>query len=159
MRGAIIDDLDIDLDLEPTGITNPLTGLPVDVDNVDELVDCFEHVKNVADECYATKRRVAERLAKLTSGDKKTRRIEGERRRAKVEMPSTAWDQKLLRSAWDEFPGVAERCLKIATIGVQAVEYKKLLETTGGIVLMDFIKAVQLADKGPQGTPTITVET
>lgn len=149
---------DIGLDLEPTGITNPLTGQPVDPDDIDDLIDCFEHVKSVADQCYAVKKRVAERLASLTNGDKKTRRIEGVRRRAKVEMPSTAWDRKLLRSAWDGFPGVADRCLKIETIGVVAVEYKKLLETTGGPVLMDFIAAVKAADRGPQGTPTITVE-
>ena len=94
----------------------------------------------------------------MTSGDKKTRRIEGDRRKAKVEMPSTAWDQKQLRTAWDTYPGVAERCLKIAIIGVKAVEYKKLIETTGGPVLMDFIEAVKAADRGPQGTPTITLE-
>lgn len=111
-----------------------------------------------ADQCYSVKSRIAKILAGMTDGDKKTRRIEGLRRRAKVEMPGISWDQKQLKETWHKFPGLESRCLKIATIGVDLVEYKKLKTTTGGPVLMDYIAAVMAADRGPQGNPTITVE-
>lgn len=135
-----------------------MTGAEIEQTNVDQLIDCWEHMKLVADQCYAVKTRIAKMLADMTSGDKKTRRIEGTRRKAKVEMPGIAWDQKKLRETWEKFPGLEKRCLKIATIGVDLIEYKKLKETTGGPVLMDYITAVMSADRGPQGTPSISIE-
>lgn len=97
-------------------------------------------------------------LLKMTSGDKKTRRIEGARRRAKIELASDSWDNKQLRAVWDKCPELRDRCLKIEKIGVQITEYKKLTGTTGTPELNKFVAAVVAANRGPTGTPTVTVE-
>lgn len=139
-------------------ILNPLTGLSIEIEDTDGLISAFEHLKFVESQCYSAKRQIAIALAAKTTGQAKTRRVEGEKRRAKIEFPDDSWDQSVLRTAWEQYPELRERCLKIVTISVQLREYKKLKETTGTDPVNQFRDAVVSANRGPTGTPRVTVE-
>lgn len=143
---------------QPLEIECPLTGEIVDADDVDGMIDLYESLKSKNDRIYSTLIRLRVALASLTEGDAKTRRIAGNRRTAKVEMPSDSYDGKMLRQAWDQYEEFRDDYLKIESIGVQGREVKKLVNTTGTDELNAFRDLITKANRGPTGTPTITVE-
>lgn len=89
----------------------------------------------------------------------KTRRLAGEKRRVKIEMPDDKWDQGILRSLWFAYPRF-QGFLKIEQIGVRMIEYKKLLSST--VEEEDMIEFKSLlvdANRGPGNTvPSVTIE-
>src|SRR5262245_22069393 len=82
---------------KPAAFINPLTGKEVDSDNVDRLIDVYEQLKAKADEYYAGVNAIKALLARKTTGDAKTRRVEGKRRVAKLEFPSGKFEQSVLK--------------------------------------------------------------
>lgn len=149
--GSGIDPADLEL-------VHPFTGEIIDPKNADQLIDAYEQLKEVSDRAYGMLTRLKLAMAELTEGSAKTRRLQGKRRKAKIEMPSDGWDQSILREAWHSFPQLREQVLKIDTIGVKMVEYKKLVNTSGAPEVETFRNMVTAANRGPCGNPSVKVE-
>lgn len=139
-------------------LVDPLTGEILDRDNVDDLIDSYERLKQTSDRCYAVQMEIRRILADKTEGDAKTRRIRGKRRAAKITMPDDSWDQSILREAFHSYPQHRDECLKIDTVKVMLREYKKLVNTSGPPDFETFRDMVTKANRGPTGTPALAVE-
>lgn len=136
----------------------PTTGEVVDLANADELIDCLERITKLDQTIYAAKQRVKSAIADLCTGDQKTRYVRGKRRRAKVESPSDSWDQPRLKEAWNSYPQHRESALKIATIGVKLMEFKKMEKESGPADFEQFRNMIAGAKKPSGAAPTITIE-
>ena len=143
----------------PTEIEHPLSpGEIVALDDIDGLIDLYEQLDGIDKRIYGTKIRIRDALAKMTEGDAKTRRVKGKRRTAKITMPDDGWEQSILKEAWNSFPDYAEDVLAIASLRVKLREYKKLVNTSGDASFTTFRDMVTSANRGPIGTPTISIE-
>lgn len=145
---------------EPTSneIHDPTTGELIDRQDIDSLIDALERIEADDARLYAAKCEIRKALAAMTEGNAKTRRVQGHRRKAKVEMPSDSWDRKALRQAWDTWPDLRDQALRIGSIEIKAVEYKKLINTSGPPELEAFRNALTQANLGPQGLPSVKIE-
>jgi hypothetical protein len=141
-----------------TEIVDPTTGELVDTKNVDQLIACHDRVAKKAGELYDLKKQLAHTLCALTTGDLKTRRIRGEQLCAKVEIPDDYWDQSILKEAYNSFPKFRNEFLRIESVGVRLREWKKLQGTTGPADMEAFKRMIGSANRGPSGTPKITIE-
>lgn len=139
-------------------IVCPLTGEIIPPDDIDHMIEAYERCKQASDQLYAVQVKLRHALANLTEGDAKTRRIQGRRRRAVIEMPGDSWDQSILKEAWNSFPDLRDQALKIDQIGVKLREYRKLVNTSGAADLTTFRDMVTRANRGQTGTPTVKVE-
>lgn len=136
----------------------PTTGEVVDLSDADELIDCLERITKLDQTIYVAKQRVKMAIADLCTGEQKTRYVRGKRRRAKVESPSDSWDQPRLKEAWNSYPQHRETALKIATIGVKLVEFKKMEKESGPADFEQFRNMIAGAKKPSGAVPTITIE-
>ncbi len=142
-----------------TEIDNPLSpGEFVSVLDIDGLIDMYEQLDSADKRIYGAKLRIREALAGLTEGDAKTRRVKGKRRTAKITMPDDGWEQSILKEAWNSFPDYAEDVLAIAALRVKLREYKKLVNTSGDASFTTFRDMITNANRGPTGTPTVSIE-
>lgn len=141
-----------------THILDPITGELLDPADIDSLIDAYERIDARDKQHYAAKLAIRQALASRTEGDAKTRRVQGHRRKAIVEMPSDSWDQAKLKQIWELYPDLREQCLKIDSIGVKLREYKKLVNTSGTPEFQAFRDNVTAANKGQTGTPTVKIE-
>ncbi len=139
-------------------IMNPFTGEITQVDDIDGLITLYEGLDRVNKQAYAVMVRVRELLASKTEGEARTRRIYGERRKAKLEFPSESFTQSELKTLWEEYPDLRDEALKIESIGVKLREYKKLVNASGGERLNAFRDALSRACRGCVGTPTLKIE-
>ena len=140
-------------------IDHPLSpGEIVDCQDIDGLIDMYEELDHVDKQIYGTKLRIREALAKMTEGDAKTRRVRGQRRKAKVTMPSDSWEQSVLKEAWNSYPDFSKEVMSIASLRVRLREFKKLVHTSGNDSFNTFRDMVSSANNGPTGTPSITIE-
>jgi hypothetical protein len=148
-------------DTDPGFLLNPLTEAIIPPDDVDQMIDAYQEMKAFGDRLYAAQIAIRTKLAAITEGqtEAKTRRVQGRRRKAKIEMPSPGWDQSILKEAWNAYPQLRDQCLKIDTVGVKAREWKKLAETAGVPEVETFRDMIKAAVKPPKGVPTIEIET
>lgn len=144
--------------LEEAEIVDPFGGEVVSVTDIDGLIDLYEKMKRISDQAYAVLQLVRRAAGNLAKGNTKTRRLQGDRRKAVIEMPGDSWDQSKLREAWHSYPHLREQCLRIDSIGVRLTEYKKLVNTTGTPDVETFKSMVKDANRGPTGLPTIKIE-
>lgn len=139
-------------------IVDPLTGEVIDREDADALIDAFERINEHAKEVYAAKTDVASAIADLTSGDAKTRRVKGQRRKAKVEMPSATWNQSKLKEAFNAYPQHRDDYLKIGSISPKLTPIKQMESTTGEKDFQMFRSLVLGAKREPTGAPRVTIE-
>lgn len=148
-----------DAEATPSEIIDPTTGEVIDRSNIDSMVNAYERVEAKCRELYTAKRQLAYAMYDQTQGsDAKTRRIEGENRKAKIERPDDAWDQSILKEIWNSFPKLCNQYLRIEQIGVKLVPYKQLMNTTGTEDIEQVKKMLKRANRGPMGTPRIKIE-
>ena len=139
-------------------IEDPLTGELIDANDVDALITLFEQLKANMDAIATAKGLICQALAAKTEGDTKTRRIVGKTRAAKVEMPSTKWDNSKLKEAYHAYPGFRDLYLRIAKIEPDLRQVNKLRNTSGPADLELFKKIVLSAESPPTANPSITIE-
>lgn len=145
--------------VDPLFINHPLGGDRVSVADIDGLIDLYEEADNLDKSLYACKCEIRAALAKLTEGDAKTRRVQGKRRRAKVEMPDVKFDQSVLKALWESHPQFARDYMGIASINVRMREYKKLANTSSSDDAFTYFRnAMTRADQGATGLATVKVE-
>ena len=145
---------------EPTvgEIFDPLTGELVSTDDVDGMIDFYERVMLLEKELRAAKVQLQRAFAAHSKGVARTRRVEGERRKVRIELPGPGWDQPRLKEAWGAYPRFRVPYLRVDAVGVNLREYKKLIETTGPGDLMAFKSLVSAARKPSTGNPRVAIE-
>ena len=144
--------------VEIAEIMDPLTGEVIDARDIDALLEAYGRVRSHRSCLEAFQRVLAEVITGHTTGDAKTRRIRGQRLRAKVEMPGDSWDGGLLRLAWEAHPELAPEVLKIERVGVRLREWAKWQQEAGPEDFERLKAMITKANRGPTGTPTITIE-
>ena len=116
--------------LQDGDIVDPTTGEIVDPTDADSLIDSFDRLKKQIDKLCQIKDTVRDRLVAMTTGDAKTRRVAGKRRRVAVEMPSDNYDNSILKEAWNSYPGLRDEYLRVERIapklrGEEAVRHQR----------------------------------
>lgn len=143
----------------PAEILDPQTGEIVEAGDADQLIDAWDRLKEMEAACRDFKTALATALCALTTDfETKTRRVRGQRRRAKIEMPDSSWEQSRLKEAWFAYPQYRDEFLTIATLRPKLLEVKKMLSEVGGLEFETFKKLLLSADLGPRGLPSVTVE-
>jgi len=137
---------------------DPITGELVKLDDVDGLIDAYERADNLLRELRAFTAKIRVQLYELSVGDTKTRRIRGQRRRAKVVQPNDVWDQSILKEAWNSFPHLRDEALQIERLKVRIREWNKIKNETGPDDFLTFRAMLEKANRGPQGLPKIEIE-
>ncbi len=101
-------------------------------------------------------------LLKLAQfGEGKTARVQGEKYKCKIELPSKiGWDQKKLSHIYSVYPygTIVDSVVKIASYKVDMREYKKIVNTVGGDDFNKFKDELISANLGIIGTPRFTIE-
>ncbi len=147
-------------------IINLMTGEIIE-DNIDSLITFLqaseEFICSLTQERLKAKQKLLE-MAKFDNGTN-TARIQGDTRQCKIELPSKInWDQQKLREIYmggtpelvnNEFNVITE----VPYYKVNMREYKKLINTSGGIIFNNYKQKLILANLGISGTPKITIET
>jgi hypothetical protein len=142
-----------------TLIYDPITGELIDPENVDQMLDRLEAITAQSDLFYAVVKRLRLAIAAKTSGDSATRRIVGARRRAKVTLSEEIFDQSVLRELFNSHPQYAKQYLKVAMVGVQLREYRKLENTSSDQADFNFFRSGLIAaNKGRIGLPRVELE-
>ena len=143
----------------PAEILDPLTGEIVESGDADQLIDAWDRLKEMEAACRAFKTALATALAALAPDcEAKTRRVRGQRRRCKIEMPDSSWEQSRLKEAWESYPQFRDELLTINSLRVRMREYNKILNEKGPSDWESFRAIIISADRGPQGLPAVTVE-
>lgn len=143
---------------EAVELVHPETGEVIDAADVDAMASAYEAARRKENELYAFRRMLAERLAVMTTGESKTRRLRGQATRVKIEMPDDSWNNSLLKELWNSYPQLAVKYLRIERIGPQLREVKKLKNESGDVAFQMFKSIMLKANEGPRGTPKITIE-
>lgn len=128
-------------------------------DSVDELVDAYQRCceRLSAERDFADQLR--RRLAAMTSGDARTRRVEGVTHVVKLEFPKPNWDSTGMRRLWDEFPSLAQRYMRIERLAPQLREVAKLRETTSDRVdHQEFKRRMLACETESNAPPRVVVE-
>ena len=126
--------------------------------DVDALISCFESLKETADAISHARGLISQALAAKTDGDTKTRRVAGRTRIAKVEMPSTKWDNAKLKEAYNSYPAYRSQYLRIVEVAPDLRAVNKLRTMSGPPDLETFKKIVLAAEKPATNNPSITIE-
>lgn len=158
---SMADLIDDAIRLNPTiELIDPTTGEIVNLTDPDELIDAYERIDRHADKLDAAAFVIRQSLAKLTDGQTtaKTRRVQGRRRKAKLEMPDQNWEQSILKECWNSYPSLRDQCLRIGKIDVKAREWAKLAETAGSPDVETFRDMVRSAMRPATALPTVKVE-
>ncbi len=140
-------------------IIDPLTGEVIDREDNDALISAYERVNRTYNKLKAVRVQLAIAMAERTvPGEKRTRRLAGHLRLAKIEMPGDYFAQDLLKEAWNSYPHLRDQYLRIAQIDPKLTEVKKLWETSGEPDLESFKRILAQARQPSTATPTITIE-
>lgn len=140
-------------------ITHPETGEVFDplAADTDTLLTWFADLQQLETQTRVARRVIAERIAALTEGTAKTRRVRGNRMRAKVTMPPDTWDGSTLKQLWTDYPEY-RRYLRIARVEPNMREVKKMQNETGPERFRVFKADLNGANRGAIRAPSITIE-
>lgn len=151
-------------------IVNPVNGEIVSTDDVDGMIGVYEDLDAIDKHIYAAKVRIRKALADLATQEEyrgkptKTLRVEGAKRKAKLTLPTSTFNQSRLKWFWDMWgvkPEYRDRFLRIKEIGVDRKELDKL-RTTAVIdnpQLADIRDSLLAAEINNTSAPTLTIET
>ncbi len=138
---------------------NPETGKRLDPDDPDALIDALEIVKRNLSMCFDHKGAIEEalfaRVSKLTT---KTRRVKGDRRVARIEMPDRKQDSARLKVIVEKYKVIWPQFIRVATYSIKMREFKKALNTEGNETWNDYRDAVKTAILEPTAKPMVIIE-
>lgn len=141
-------------------LLDPATGEVLE--GVDSLVDALERAQLELSRLRAFEQSARIRLAAMAPSDdpeQVTRRLRGERRRVKIELPGLVFDQAILRDIVAQFPmSMTRPVVKVESYKVVLTEFKKLANESGPPEFEQFRLCLQGACKGRIGLAKVTVE-
>lgn len=118
----------------PGEILNPQTGEILEPTNPEHLAPAFAVAKGLESAAKAWASILKEAIVKLvkdTPGKGRTRRLSAAGVTIKIELPKEEIKPAVLREAWERWPKLAPKYLRIATVAPIAVEVEKLWNTVG----------------------------
>lgn len=137
----------------------PLTGELIARDDVDGLIDMYERLKKTGDMVYAVQIEIRNTLYSQTEGDAATRRIQGRRRAAKIELSAVSFEQSVLKELWNSHEKYAMQHMRIESLAVQMAAFKKLVNTSSSEPDFVFFRdSLTKACRGRVGTPSLKIE-
>ena len=139
-------------------LLDPVTQEIIDLNSLDEMVDAYRRLKPQMEKIQNSMYILRKSIGAMTQGETKTRRVRSDRYKVKVELPSTTFEQSMLKEAWNPYPIYREDYLKIDTIGVKRRELDKMRGTTGSDAFGSFRKMVLDAERESWQAPTVTIE-
>ncbi len=141
---------------------NPVTGEVCELDNIDDLLGAMKDVEYNITVMRHHLAQIKEAIyKKVEFKDTKTARIQGDKYKCKIEMPSKInWDQKKLSHMYSIYPHgtVVDAVIKIQSYKIDMREYKKLINTVGGDEFNKFKEELMSANLGIIGSPRFTIE-
>jgi hypothetical protein len=128
-------------------------------DSIDELIETIEHAEAQSMEhrrhAYEARQKLIA-MAQFNDGIK-TSRVQGQKYRAKIELPSrVVWDQKELAKLFENYH--LQPAISIAAYKVNMREYKKMINTTGDTDFNLLKEKLIKANLGTAGTAKVTIE-
>lgn len=140
---------------------NMKTKKPIDKSDVDGLIDGLAEVKKILNMAYTQKDAFEDALfAHAKDLKTKTRRVQGERRIAKIEMPSDKQDGARLKKIVEkkEYKLIWPQLIRISGYAIKLREYKKAVDTKGTDQWNKYRDEVKSAITPPTSRPKITIE-
>lgn len=140
-------------------IMNPLTGSLCNTNDIDSMLVAVVDAKKQLDDLKCFEELLRRRLGELADGTAKTRRVRGKVYVGKLEMADDGWDQTILKEAWNSYPQLRDEFLKIGTISVKMVEFKKLAQmSTDDVAFRSFKSMLEASVRPATGAPRVTME-
>lgn len=141
-------------------IMNPVTGVLVNVDDIDSLIVGCDECKKLISELETFYRSLREIAWSKTTGDAKTRRLRGKQYQAKLEAGGRYPVQSILKEAFSVYPQFRDKYMKIGSINLQMREVGKLKSMTSDDPAFGQFKGMieDAIAKGNDGLPTIALE-
>lgn len=147
------------LSLREQHIAHPFrSGLQVNRDNIDELVDLLQVVKNEIESLRSCEYSIRSALGAIAQGDRKTQRLRGDKHRVKITWPDDTWQQTTLKELWQADPQQSGIYLRIATLAPNLREVKKMEETYGNERFEAYKQKLLSARQPATSPPSVTVE-
>lgn len=135
--------------------------VPIDPDDIDGLIDALEAVQQHASLVYRHRMTLEDALAKHVEGLKtKTRRVQGDRRKARVEMPSDRQDNATLKKIVEDkrFKVIWPQLIRVSQYGVKMREFNKAKNTKGTDEWNAYRDAVARSILPPTARPRVVIE-
>jgi len=128
-------------------------------DSIDSLIETIEHAEAQSMEyrrhAYEAKQKLIA-MAQFNEGVK-TSRVQGQKYRAKIELPSrVVWNQKELDAIFKQYH--VQAAISIAAYKVDMREYKKMVNTVGDKDFNLLKEKLIKANLGTAGTAKVTIE-
>jgi len=139
-------------------IVDPVSGECAAIDDADELIGLYAALDSADKKIYAAKLKIRQALSQLTEGDRKTRRVAGQTRTAKLTYPDVDWDQSILREIYESYPQHRDTYLRISSLRPLKREVAKLQGTSGPPDLNTVRDMFTTAARESHRPPTVTVE-
>lgn len=159
--------MEIDCREEKTAIKRTLlfnlsTGKEIDAKDADALIDGLELVERHIEQAIAQREVFRDAIRALAPKDvkTKTRRVRGERRCAKIEMPGEDQDNATLRAiATDpEYRLIWPQLIRVQSYAIKMREFKKAKATKGTEVWNKYRDRVAKAIKPSTSKPRVKIE-
>lgn len=146
--------------MAPETIYDPSIGVRIKTTDVGGMAQLYERMKKYADDAYTICATIRAVFKEMAPGKHATEFIQGGGMRVKVEHPGSVWNQAMLKDAWNRFPELRDRCMKIAEVGVNKTQFNKLDKTIepGNPEFALFVCAIEAAKCESGALPRITVE-
>lgn len=140
---------------------NPMTKKPIDPNDIDGLIDGLAQVKKMMSMIYDHKDLIEATLCKHAEEFKtKTRRVQGEHRIARIEMPSDRQDNATLKRIAEsrKFKLIWPQLIRVSTYAIKMREFNKAKNTKGTEGWNAYRDAVKSAILEPIAKPRVIIE-
>lgn len=142
-------------------IMNPMTGELIDTNDIDALIGAAVEVKSLLTELGFFGNTLRKKALTLAEGEKKTRRLRGKTKEAKLENCGSVYPVgSILKEAWTSYPQFRNQYMRIDGIALKLTEFNKLAGmTTDDKSFQSFKDMLERAvSTGSPVTPSITLE-
>lgn len=145
---------------QATELMNPVTGVLVNIDDIDSLILGCDECKKLLAELKTFDQTLREIAWSKTQGEAKTRRLKGKQYQAKVVQGDRYPVSAILKETWNAYPQFRDGYLKIGSINLQMREVGKLKSMTSDDPAFKQFKGMieDAIEKGTDGLPTVSIE-
>lgn len=140
---------------------HPKTGKAIDPDDKDTLIDALEIIRKHIAMSFDHKETIEKALCKHVADLKtKTRRVQGERRKARIEMPSDKQENARLKNIVEDkkYKLIWPQLIRISQYAIKMREFNKAKNTKGTEDWNAYRDAVASAILPPTASPRVIIE-
>lgn len=141
---------------------DPITGEIILSNDIDMMLSYIQQAEKTIAMIRSSMQQVKDVIySKAQFGETKTARVQGDKYKCKIELPSKiVWDQKILSHIYSVYPHgtIVDNVVKIASYKVDMREYKKIINTVGSDDFNKFKDELIAANLGTMGMPRFTIE-